>query len=33
VLGDLQDALQGGIGFSNLSLQMRMPPELMEHAP
>jgi cobalt-zinc-cadmium efflux system outer membrane protein len=32
VLGDLQDALQGGLGFADLSLQTRIPPELMQGA-
>lgn len=32
VLGDLQHALQGGVGFSELSLQQRVPPSLSNHA-
>jgi outer membrane protein, heavy metal efflux system len=32
VLGDLQDALQGGFGFSDLTLQPRVPAELKDHA-
>jgi hypothetical protein len=33
VLGDLQDAVQGGLGFSDLSLETHVPADLRHHTP